>query len=109
MNINMDIEHENIYESEVENESINEEIEEYNKFEDNLNKNFDNLIENLRMPCFAHTLQLIVNLVMKSNTLNYSQSRLYTTTPPINKLNFDFAINEVIIKHFNKYFFYILN
>jgi hypothetical protein len=33
--------------------------------------------------------------------------QVYTTTPPINELDFDFAINEVFIKVFNKYF--ILN
>jgi hypothetical protein len=76
----MDVEQEEI----DENEFINEEIEEYYKSEDNFNKNFD-MIENLRMPCFAHTLQFIVNLVMNPNVIKNFAANIRRMSAIVNK------------------------
>jgi hypothetical protein len=70
----MDVEQENI----DENEFINEEIE------DNFNKNFD-MIENLRIPCFAHTLKFIVNLVMNSNVIKNFAANVRRMSAIVNK------------------------
>jgi hypothetical protein len=80
----IDIEQENIYQNEVENDFINEEIEEYYKFEDNLNQSFD-MIENLRIPCFAHTLQLIVNLVMNSTVIKKLATNIKRMSAKVHK------------------------
>lgn len=69
-------------EIEIDNESITKEITEFDEYKKYLTENFYINIENIRIPCFAHTLQLIV---MKSKAIKGLALNLKSMSNKVNK------------------------